>query len=139
MYTGGDGAAMHDQEYKQLHSFMVDGGDRFGVSCLCFDTQELLWMGNQGVGDCVIHSFFLGVGVGVSGGKWYSEFLLEFPCNIGFVWVCSLASHFSGYGVGLLTGRPWFESRQDHIFLPCIYSFLSLLRTLFIRWGLVRD
>ena len=38
-----------DAEYKQIHSFMVDGGDRFGVSSLCFDTQELLWMGNQGV------------------------------------------------------------------------------------------
>ena len=33
----------------------------------------------------------------------------------------------------LYIGRPWFESRQDHIFLPCIYSFLSLLRTLFVR------
>ena len=29
--------------------------------------------------------------------------------------------------------QAWLESRQDHIFLPCIYSFLSLLRTLFVR------
>ena len=35
--------------------------------------------------------------------------------------------------MGLSIGWPWFESRQDHIFLPCIYSFLSLLRTLFVR------
>ena len=33
----------------------------------------------------------------------------------------------------------WFESCPDFIFLPCIYSFVSLLRTLFVRWGLVRD
>ena len=39
----------------------------------------------------------------------------------------------SGYGVGLSIRQPLFESRQDHIFLPCIYSFLSLLRTLFVR------
>ena len=38
-----------------------------------------------------------------------------------------------GYGIGLLTVRPWFESRQDHIFLPCNHTFLSLLRTLFVR------
>ena len=28
---------------------------------------------------------------------------------------------------------PWFESRPNLIFLPCIYSFVSLLRTLFVR------
>ena len=27
----------------------------------------------------------------------------------------------------------WFESRPDLIFLPCIYSIVSLLRTLFVR------
>ena len=50
-YPGGEDQPIPivDGEYKQIHSFMVDGGDRFGVSSLCFDTQELLWMGNQGV------------------------------------------------------------------------------------------
>ncbi|KAL4222806.1 poly(A)-specific ribonuclease [Mactra antiquata] len=55
MYSGGDVPQIPKQEYKQLHSFfadrgsfMGDGGSRVGVSCLCFDTQELLWMGNQG-------------------------------------------------------------------------------------------
>ena len=50
-YAGGEDQPIPivDGEYKQIHSFMVDGGDRFGVSSLCFDTQELLWMGNQGV------------------------------------------------------------------------------------------
>ena len=27
----------------------------------------------------------------------------------------------------------WFESCPDHIFLPCIYSYVSLLQTLFVR------
>ena len=51
VYPVGEGQPIPvtDGEYKQIHSFMVDGGDRFGVSSLCFDTQELLWMGNQGV------------------------------------------------------------------------------------------
>ena len=39
-----------ENEFNELHSILVDGGDRFGVSTLNFDTQELLWMGNQGVG-----------------------------------------------------------------------------------------
>ena len=30
-------------------------------------------------------------------------------------------------------GAHWFESCPDLIFLPCIYSFVSLLRTLFVR------
>lgn len=39
----------HDTgSFSELHSILVDGGDRFGVSHLCFDTQDLLWMGNQG-------------------------------------------------------------------------------------------
>ena len=31
----------------------------------------------------------------------------------------------------------WFESCPNLIFLPCIYSFLSLLRTLFVRTGIL--
>ena len=33
----------------------------------------------------------------------------------------------------------WFESCPDLIFQPCIYSSVSLLLTLCVRWGLVRD
>ena len=33
---------------------------------------------------------------------------------------------------------PWFVSRPNFIFLPCVYSFASLLRTLFVRmWCIV--
>ena len=39
----------------------------------------------------------------------------------------------SGYGIGFSTRRPWFKSCPNLIFLPCIYSFLSLLQTLFVR------
>ena len=45
----------------------------------------------------------------------------------------------SGYGIGFLSKRPWFKSCRKLTFLPCIYSFVSLLRTLFVRWGLVWD
>lgn len=37
------------QEYVETNKIIVDGGDRYGVSTLCYDSQELLWMGNQGV------------------------------------------------------------------------------------------
>ncbi|KAK3103914.1 hypothetical protein FSP39_022867 [Pinctada imbricata] len=63
-HAGGDSMMMQDQfrnqgmfsappphaegEFTEIHNIMVDGGDRFGVSTLSFDTQELLWMGNQG-------------------------------------------------------------------------------------------
>ncbi|KAL3831819.1 hypothetical protein ACJMK2_023521 [Sinanodonta woodiana] len=35
-------------EYREVHRVLVDGGSHYGVASLCFDTQELLWMGNQG-------------------------------------------------------------------------------------------
>ncbi len=39
-----------DPEYSEFGTVMVDGGDRFAVSAICFDGQEeLLWMGNAGV------------------------------------------------------------------------------------------
>ena len=39
----------------------------------------------------------------------------------------------SGYGIDISSRPPWFKSRPDLIFLLCIYSFVSLLRTLFVR------
>ena len=39
----------------------------------------------------------------------------------------------SGYGIGFSSESPWFESRPDLTFLSCIRSFVSLLRTLFVR------
>ncbi|CAB3370828.1 Hypothetical predicted protein [Cloeon dipterum] len=41
--------AYNDAEFQEIHTFLADGGDRFGVSAVAFDLQEqLLWMGNQG-------------------------------------------------------------------------------------------
>ncbi|KAL5006808.1 hypothetical protein ScPMuIL_015614 [Solemya velum] len=37
-----------ESDFTEIQTLMADGGDRFGVSTLSFDTQELLWMGNQG-------------------------------------------------------------------------------------------
>ncbi len=40
----------HSSEFQKVHSVLVDGGDRFGVSTVTVDLQEeLIWMGNQGV------------------------------------------------------------------------------------------
>ena len=36
-------------------------------------------------------------------------------------------------------GGPGSNHPRILYFLPCIHSFLTLLRTLFVRWGLVRD
>lgn len=39
-----------DPEYTEFGTVLADGGDRFAVSAISFDTQEeLLWMGNEGV------------------------------------------------------------------------------------------
>ncbi|KAK0175032.1 hypothetical protein PV327_008817 [Microctonus hyperodae] len=36
-------------EFHETHTLLADGGDRFGVSTVTFDTmEELMWMGNQG-------------------------------------------------------------------------------------------
>ena len=36
----------------------------------------------------------------------------------------------SGYGIGLSTGRPWFEARQDHI--SAMHLFISFFVTDFV-------
>jgi hypothetical protein len=51
-HHGGDGGTTGGPagEFQKVHSLLVDGGDRFGVSAVTVDLQEeLIWMGNQGV------------------------------------------------------------------------------------------
>ncbi|XP_008545604.1 PAN2-PAN3 deadenylation complex catalytic subunit PAN2 isoform X1 [Microplitis demolitor] len=43
------GEEYHGAEFRETHTLLADGGDRFGVSTVTFDTvEELMWMGNQG-------------------------------------------------------------------------------------------
>ena len=51
MYADPHMEAPHlEGEYHEIHSVVVDGGDRFAVSSVAFDGQEeLLWNGNGGV------------------------------------------------------------------------------------------
>lgn len=50
-----------DPEYSEFGTVLADGGDRFAVSAICFDSQEeLLWMGNEGVRS---HLFFVYIAI----------------------------------------------------------------------------
>ena len=54
-------------------------------------------------------------------------------------WVRENSLWLCGYGIGFTYRRTWLKSCPDLIFLPCIYSFVSLLPIFFVRLGLVQD
>ena len=57
------GLLPQNSEFQKVHSLLVDGGDRFGVSTITVDLQEeLIWMGNQGVSSipCIENYYCLG-------------------------------------------------------------------------------
>ncbi|KAK4294090.1 hypothetical protein Pmani_033259 [Petrolisthes manimaculis] len=48
-HNASDGDYMTGGEFRESHSVLVDGGDRFGVSAVTVDPkEELVWMGNSG-------------------------------------------------------------------------------------------
>lgn len=51
MYSTDSEPSFSNEEFVELKNLMADGGDRFSVTAVAFDGQEeLIWMGNQGVG-----------------------------------------------------------------------------------------
>lgn len=52
-YSSGFGTydmSQTNREFVEFGAVLADGGERYGVSALTFDSQEeLLWMGNEGV------------------------------------------------------------------------------------------
>ena len=59
----------------------------------------------------------------------------SFPIQIQYLTTAlgRILFKFSGYGIDFSTRLPWYKFRADLIFLPHIYSLVSLLHTLFVR------